>query len=140
ALNHFFEANESAAANEKNVCGINWEELLMRMFASALRRHVSDCAFEDFEQCLLHAFTRNVASDGRVFVLAANLVDFVNIDDALLRALDVSVGGLQKFENDVFDVFADITGFSKRGRIDNRKRHAKHSRQRLCQQGLAGSS
>src|SRR5258705_3468032 len=34
ALNHFFEANESAAANDKNDCRINFEEFLMRMFSS----------------------------------------------------------------------------------------------------------
>ena len=134
AFDHFFETNESAAANEKNVCGIDWEEFLMRMFASTLRRNVRDRAFENFQQRLLHAFARNVARNRRVLVLAANLVDFVNVDDALLRAFDVAVGGLQKFENYVFDVFADVAGFSERGGVDDRERHAEHARQRLRQQ------
>jgi len=46
----------------------------------------------------LHAFTGNVSSDGGVFVFAANLVDFINVDDALLCAFDVAVGSLQKLE------------------------------------------
>src|SRR5437773_7671426 len=104
ALDNFFQSDKGAAANEKNVCRVDREELLMRMFATALRRHVGDSTFEDFQQRLLHAFTRYVAGNRRVLVLAANLVDLVDVDDALLGALNVAVGRLQKFENDVLDV------------------------------------
>src|SRR2546425_3370922 len=110
----------------------------MRMFASALWRNISDCAFEDLQQSLLHSLARNVARDRWVFVFAANLVDFVNIDNALLSAFYITVGGLQEFQNDVLDVFTDVPGFSKRGGIDDCERHAEHARQRLCEECLAG--
>ena len=64
-----------------------------------------------FKQRLLHTFARHVAGDRRVLVLATNLVDFVDVDNALLRALDVAVRGLQEFENDVLNVFANVAGF-----------------------------
>ena len=57
-------------------------EFLVRMLASALRRNVGDRAFEDLQQRLLHAFAGDVARDRRVLVLAADLVDFVDVDDA----------------------------------------------------------
>ncbi len=80
----------------------------MRMFPTALRWNIGDGAFENLQQRLLHAFTRNVASDRRVLVLATNLIDFVDIDDALLRAFDIAIGGLQELEDDVLNVFADV--------------------------------
>ena len=95
--------------------------------------------FEDLQERLLHAFTGDVARDRRVLILATNLVDLVDIDDALLRAFDVAVRGLQQFENDVLDVFTDVARFSQRRRIDDRERNAQHARERLREQRLAGS-
>ena len=69
--------------------------------------------------------------------LAADLVDFVDIDDAALRALDIIVGRLQQLQDDVLDVLADIAGFGQRRRIRHRERHVENPRQRLRQQRLA---
>jgi hypothetical protein len=71
-------------------------KFLLRMLAPALRRNVGDRAFQNFQKRLLNAFARNVARDRRIVVLAANLIDFVDVDDSLLRALDVAVCRLQK--------------------------------------------
>src|SRR5438067_8665379 len=128
---YFFKTHKRAAANEKNVCCIDREEFLMRMLASALRRNIRDRPFENFKKRLLHAFAGNIASDGRVFILAAYLVDLIDVDDTLLRALDIAVGGLQKFQDDVLDIFTDITRFGQRRRINDREWHAQHPRQRL---------
>src|SRR5260370_13367599 len=46
--------------------------------------------------------------------LAGNLVDFVDIDDAALGALDIVVGRLQKLLNNVLNILADIAGFGER--------------------------
>src|SRR6185436_6403947 len=108
-------------------------------FAPTLGRNVGDGALENLEQCLLHAFAGDVARDRRVFVLATNLVDFVDVDDPLLRALDVAIGCLQKFQDDVLDIFTDVAGFGQRGGIDDRERHTEHARQRLGQQSFAGA-
>src|SRR5689334_12438734 len=135
-----FKPDKSAAADEKNIGGINGEEFLMRMLASALRRHVGDGAFQNLQQGLLYAFAADVAGDRRVFVFAANLIDFIDVDDAGLGAFDVAVGCLQQFQYDVLDVFADVTGLCQRRRIDDAEGHVEHARQRLCQQRLAGAS
>ena len=66
------------------------------MFATALRRHRGDGAFHDLEEGLLHALARYVARDRRVVGLAADLVDFVNVDDAALGTLDIVFGRLQQ--------------------------------------------
>ncbi len=84
-----------------------------------------------FKQCLLHALAGDVAGDGRVFVLAADLVHFVDIDNAGLGSSHVAVGGLQQLQNDVFDVFADIAGFRQSSRVDNREGHIEHFGQSL---------
>jgi hypothetical protein len=50
-------------------------------FCRTVRRHRHDGAFHDLEQCLLHAFARDVAGDRGVVGLAADLVDLVDLDD-----------------------------------------------------------
>jgi len=57
------EPIEGAAAYEQDVSGVDLQELLLRMLASALRRHRRDRAFHDLEQRLLHALARDVAGD-----------------------------------------------------------------------------
>src|SRR5438105_13318270 len=115
ALDNFLQSNKRAATDEENVGRIDREELLMRMLAAALWRNVGNRAFQNFQQRLLHAFTGHVAGDRRVLVFPADLVDLIDVDDALLRALDVAVGCLKKFQDNVLDVFADIAGLSQGG-------------------------
>src|SRR5262249_59942200 len=108
ALDLLVEADERAAADEQNVARVDLEEFLVGMLASTLRRDVGDGPFEDLQERLLNAFTRDVTRDRRVLVLAAYLVDFVDVDDALLALLDVAAGGLQELEDDVLDILAHI--------------------------------
>src|SRR5262249_7077220 len=74
------------------------------MLATALRRHRSDGPFDHLEQCLLYPFTGYVAGDRGVVGLPADLVDFVDVDDATLGGFDIVVRRLQQLENDVLDV------------------------------------
>ena len=138
-LDLLVEADEGAAADEQDVGRVDLEELLVRMLAPALRRNVGDRAFEDLQQRLLDAFTRHVAGDRRVFVLAADLVDFVDVDDPLLALLDVAAGGLQQLEDDVLDVFADVARLGQRRRVDDREGDGEELGQRLREQRLAGA-
>src|SRR4029078_7429291 len=98
ALYLLLEADERAAADEQDVGGVDLEELLVRVLAPALRRNVGDGAVEDLQQRLLAPFPRHVAGDRGVLVLAADLVDLVDVDDPLLALLDVAAGGLQQLE------------------------------------------
>ena len=111
----------------------------MRVLASALGRHGSRGALEDLEQGLLHAFARHVTRDRRVFALAGDLVDLVDVDDAGLRFLDVVVGGLNQLQQDVLDIFADVAGLGEGGGVGDRKRHVEHAGEGLGHQGLAAA-
>src|SRR5690606_5851800 len=83
------------------------------------------------------ALPADVAGDRGVVRLAADLVDFVDVDDAALGPLDVVVGGLQQLEDDVFDVLAHVTGFGQGRGVGHGERHVDDPRQRLGQQRLA---
>ncbi len=133
------EPRERAAADEQDIGGVDLQELLLRMLASALRRHRGDRALDELEQRLLHALARDVARDRRVVGLARDLVDLVDVDDARLRLLDVVVALLQQLLNDVLDVLADVAGLGQRGGIGDRERHVQQPRQGLGQQRLAAA-
>ena len=134
-----FQTDEGPAADEQDVGGIHGSEFLVGMLAAALRRHIGNRAFEDLQQRLLHAFAGNIAGDGRVLILASDLVHFVDVDDAGLGASHIAVGGLQQLEDDVLDVLADVTGFGQGGGVHDGEGNIEHAGQGLGQQGLAGS-
>ena len=85
----------------------------MRVLAPALRRNAGDGAFDDLEQRLLHALAGDIAGDGRVFALAGDLVNLVDIDDAALRRLNVVIGILNQAQQDVLHILADIACLGK---------------------------
>ena len=105
------------------MAGVDLEEFLVRVFATALRRDVGHSAFENLQQRLLDALPGHVTGDGRVLVFAADLVNLVNVDDALLALLYISPGRLQQFEDNVFHVLADIPCFGEGRGVDDGKRH-----------------
>ena len=109
------------------------------MLASTLRRHGGNRAFHDLQQCLLNPLTRYIAGDRWIISLARNLIDLVNIDDAALRALNIIIGCLQQFQNDVFNIFTNVTSFGQRGGIGHGEGHIQHSRKCLREQRLATS-
>ena len=109
--NHLFQTDERAAADKQDVGGVNRREFLMGMLAATLRRNVGNRTFQDLEQRLLHALARDIAGDGRILVLAADLIDLVDVDDALLAALHIPIGVLQQPQDDILDVLADVAGF-----------------------------
>ena len=111
----------------------------MRVLATALGRHVGNRAFKNLQQRLLHAFAAHIAGDRRVFVLLGNFVDLIDIDDALLSLLNIAIGGLQQLQNNVLDVFADVTGFGQRRGVHDGERNIQHARKRLRQERFAGA-
>src|SRR3954453_20894985 len=88
---HLLEANESATADEQDICRVHRSELLVRMLPAALRRHVGNGPLEDLQQRLLDALARDVPGDGGILVLAADFIDLIYIDDSLLATLHISV-------------------------------------------------
>src|ERR1700728_2664049 len=137
--NDSLEAGKSPTANEQDIGRVNLQKFLLGMLASALRGDTRNRTLHDLEQRLLHALARYIAGDRRIVRLAADLVDLVDVDDAALRPLDIIVGSLQQFQNDVLNVLADITGFSQSRRVGHSERHVEDARKRLSEQCLARS-
>src|SRR5665213_3817381 len=80
-FNQFFQTHKSPAANEEDVAGINFDVFLMGVFSPALGRHVHFSSFDDFQQGLLHTFSRNIPRNTGVFGLAADLIDLVDVNN-----------------------------------------------------------
>ena len=106
------------------------------MLAAALRRYGSHGTFDQLEQCLLHTFTGNITGNRRVVRLARNLVDFIDVDNAHLGFFYVVIAFLQQLLNDVFNIFAHVTGFSQRGCVSDGERYIQQACKGFCQQGL----
>ena len=105
----------------------------MRMLAATLWRHIGNGPLENLQQGLLYALARDIARNRRILVLAADLIDFVNIDDARLAPLHIPIGVLQQPQDDVLYIFADVARFGERGRINDRERHVQNPCKRLSQ-------
>ena len=103
----------------------------------SMRRNVGRRALEHLEQRLLNALARDIAGDGRIFALARDLVDLIDIDDAVLGQLDVEVRRLDQTEQDVLDILADIAGLGQRRRVRDGERDLKRLGERLRKQCLA---
>ena len=54
---------ESTAADKEDIRGIDLNKLLLRVLATALRRHIDHRTLQNLEQCLLHTLARHIASD-----------------------------------------------------------------------------
>ena len=107
------------------------------MLAATLRRYRGNRAFNQLEKRLLYALARHITRDRRIVRFARDLVDLVDVNDACLRLFDIVIALLQEFLNDVFNIFADVTGFSQRRCVRDRKRHVEQPRECLCKQRLA---
>ena len=109
------------------------------MLAAASGRNAGHRALKNLQQRLLNALARNIAGNGEVLGLTGDLVNLVHVDNANLCALDIAIGGVDELEQDILHVLAHVTGLSKRGGIGDGKRHLEDARERLGQQGLAGT-
>ena len=137
--NDFVETGKGTAADEQDIGCIHLQEFLLRMLTATLRRHRSNSAFHDLQQCLLNALTRHIACDGRIVGLTADFVDFVDIDDTALCALNIVIGRLQQFQNDVFNILTHITGFGQCGGIGHGERHVNDTGKGLRQIGFTAT-
>ena len=123
----------------RNIGGIHLDEFLVRVLAATLRRYRCYRTFDQLQQGLLYAFTRDITGNRRVFRLAGNLVDFVQVHNAALGFVHIVVALLQELLDDVLNVLAYVTGFGQCGSVSNDKRHIQQPGQCLCQQRLAGA-
>ena len=109
------------------------------MLSSTLRRNSRNRALHQFQERLLHTLTAHIARDGRIIRLARNFVDFVDVDDTALRPFNIIVRRLKQFQDDVFNIFANITRFRQRRCIGHGERHVQYACERLRQQRLTAA-
>lgn len=134
-----FDTVESPAGDKKDVAGVDLDHFLFGMFASALRGHVDDGAFEEFEESLLDTLATDIASDRRVVALAGYLVNFVDKDDTALSRLDIIVGSLEETDEDIFDIIADIARLGESSSVGDSERHLDKASDSASEERFAGT-
>jgi len=139
AFDEFVDACESATTDEQNVGGIDLDEFLVWMLTSTLWWNRCSGSFENLQQCLLDTFAGNVAGDRWVLSFASDLVDFIDVDDAGRGLLDVLVGRLNELEQNILNVFTDVTGFGERSCVGNCERNVQHASKGLRKKRLAAT-
>mmetsp|Transcript_27210 Transcript_27210/g.75064 ORF Transcript_27210/g.75064 Transcript_27210/m.75064 type:complete len:333 (+) Transcript_27210:352-1350(+) len=133
SINDPFQARVGSSANKEDIGGVNLQEFVARILATGVLGHINDGSFHNFEQRMLHPFTRNVSRNGDISSRFSNLVNFVNVDNALLGAFDVvSRFDVQLVEN-AFHVFSDVTRLGETGGIGNDERGVHELGQRFDQ-------
>ena len=70
----------------------------MGVLSSPHGRYIGHCAFNDFEQGLLHPLSRHIPGNRWVFTLSRYFVDLVDINDPLFGKIFIFSGRLVQFE------------------------------------------
>ncbi len=101
--------------------------------------HVGHGPLEHLQEGLLDSLAGDVARDRDVVRGLADLVDFVDVDNAALGGFEIEVGGVQQLEQDVLDVLAHVAGLGERGRVADGEGNVQDPSQRPRQQRLAAA-
>src|SRR4029079_31698 len=88
------QPDESATGEKQNVRRVHLNVLLLRMLAAPLWWNIRHRAFEHLQQRLLHAFPADIAGNRHVLAGFADLVDFVDVQNAALGRLDIKIGSV----------------------------------------------
>ena len=110
SFNNIIQSGKGPPANEQDVGCVDLNILLIGMLTSALRWHIANRTFQNFQQSLLHTFPGNISGDLNVLRLAPDLIDFIHIDDPAFSSFHIVVRILQKTQDNIFHVIANITG------------------------------
>ena len=134
------DADEGAADDEEDVLRVDLDCRGLRVLALAARRELDDVALEHLEESLLDALVARVGRDGVVGTgLAGDLVELIEVDDAVLGLLDVLVGRVVEIADGDFDIGADEAGLREARGIRDGERHVEELREVGEQRGLAAA-
>jgi len=109
----------------------------MRVFAASLRWDIGDRTLNKLKQRLLNAFAGHIAGYRLVFAFTSYLVNFINKNNSALCAIEIVIGGLEQFREDVFNIFAHIASFCESGGIRQSQRYIQQIGESLGQKGFA---
>ena len=108
----------------------------MRMLSSTLRRNIAAASLQNLQKRLLDTFAGDIAGNTDVIGFATDLVYFIDINNSNLGPLNVVICILQQAQDDVLDVFADITGFGQSRGISDAKWHIENLGKRPGEKSL----
>ena len=103
------------------------------MSLGGARRHFG--LLHQLQQVRLHAAPADIPA--RMVAGGGDLVDFVNVNDAVLRPRHVAVRQPHQVAHHVLDIAADVAGFRELRRVRLHKRHADQFRRAADEVGFA---
>ena len=136
--NDLLDADECAADDEEDVFCVDLDGRRLGVLALAARRELDDTALKHLEKRLLDALVTGVSGDGIVRAgFACDLVEFVEVDDAVLCLFDVFVRRIVEVADGDLDIRADEARLGETGGIRYGKRHVEELREMGEESGLA---
>ena len=136
---YLIQAVESAAANKEYIACIHLDKVLLGMFPAPFGRNVRHGSLYYLQKGLLDPLAGHIAGNGRAVQFPGDLVDFINVYDALTCGLNVIIGHLNQVQDDIFHVFAYISRLCKCGGISDRERDFQDLGEGLRQKGFTAA-
>ena len=134
------DADECAADDEEDVFCVDLDGRRLGVLALAARRELDNTALEHLEKRLLDALVAGVSGDGIVRTgFACDLVELVEVDDAVLRLFDVFVRRIVEVADGNLYIRADEARLGEAGGIRYGKRHVEEFREMGEESGLAAA-
>ena len=117
-LDDLVDADEGTADDEEDVRRVHLDGRRLGVLALAARGELDHGALQHLQQGLLHALVARVGRDGVVRAgLAGNLVELVEVDDAVFGLLDVLVGRVVEVAHGHLYIRADEAGLGEAGGV-----------------------
>ncbi|KAF5040610.1 hypothetical protein DSECCO2_531660 [anaerobic digester metagenome] len=138
-LDDLFQTKEGSTSDEEDILGVHFDEILLRMLASAFGGDIHFGAFQSLEQGLLYTFAGNVTGDGWCLAFAGDLVDFIDVHDTPFCFGHIIIGVLKQANEDVFHVFTHVTSLGQCGGVADREGYLQKASKSLGDQGLTAS-
>ena len=107
------------------------------MFTTTFWWNTNHSAFENFQECLLHTLTGNIAGNGDVCRFTGNFIDLINVDNTTLRPFKVEVRSMKQSGKYRFNIITNISRFGQRCGINNGKGYFKQIGKSLGKEGFS---
>ena len=136
-FDNLVQTDECTAADEQDIARVDFDKFLVGMFPPTVRREPADRPLDNLEECLLHAFSRDIPRQGHILGLGGEFVTLVDPDDRPLRPLHIIPRTVVGISNNVLHILANVASFGQSRRVRDGKGNIQHLRDGLGEQGLA---